>query len=105
MSDSGEDLSRRDVLQTVAALAALNALGAVATPAIACGTLTTAPVATGSAAISVSRYIHRRLKQHGCNVLFGIPGKTCEHRYDQAAAEQMRLCVTASDLRKIVVHH
>ena len=98
MSDSGEDLSRRDVLQTVAALAALNALGAAATPASACSTLTAAPAATGTAAISVSRYIHRRLKQHGCNVLFGIPGKTCEHLYDQAAAEQVRLCVTASDL-------
>lgn len=98
MSDSGEDLSRRDVLQTVAALAALNAVGAAARPAIACSTLTTSPVAAGTTPISVARYIHRRLGQHGCNVLFGIPGKTCEHLYAEAAAEQMRLCVTAGDL-------
>lgn len=98
MSDSGEDLSRRDVLQTLAAIAALNAVGATVTPALACSTLTTEAIPASTARISVARAIHRRLKQHGCNVLFGIPGKTCETLYNDAAAEQMKLCVTASDL-------
>lgn len=90
-------LSRRDVLQTVAALTALNAVG-TAMPALACSTITTAPAASGAARISAARYILRRLKQHNCNVLFGVPGKTCEHLFAEAANEQMALAVTSSDL-------
>jgi indolepyruvate decarboxylase len=97
MSDEAAGPTRRDLLQTVAALGALNTVG-TAIPAVACSTVTTAPIAAGSAPTSVARYIHRRLKQHGCNVLFGIPGKTCEHLYRDAASEQMTLAVTANDL-------
>lgn len=93
--DSGP--SRRELLEMAGVIAALNAVGPI-TEAAACGIVTTTVGSAGAAPISAARYILRRLKQHGCTTLFGVPGKTCEALYKAAASEGISLCITSSDL-------
>lgn len=93
--DSGP--SRRELLEMAGVIAALNAVGPI-TEAAACGIVTTTVGSAGTAPISAARYILRRLKQHGCTTLFGVPGKTCEALYKAAASEGIALCITSNDL-------
>lgn len=97
MGEEGSGPSRRELFEMAAALAALNAVGPIS-QAAACGIVSTSVGTAGSASIPTARYVLRRLKQHGCTTLFGVPGKTCEALYKAAASEGITLCITSSDL-------
>ncbi len=78
-------ISRRTILQ--ASAAALAASGAI-----------TAPAHAQPVTVSVAGYILRRLAQHGAKHLFGIPAKTCEALYREAATGDVKPVICASDL-------
>ena len=79
-------VSRREFLQASAA-GVLVAQGALAAKA---------PSGSG-AALTAAGYIIKRLAQHGADVMFGVPGATCDPLF-AAAATAGRVVVTSSDL-------
>lgn len=81
--------SRRDFLQ-VSATAVLSAKAL--TPSL----VAAAPVKGGQ---SAAHYITTRLLQQGADILFGVPGATCDPLFAAAASTpKMSLVVTSSDL-------
>jgi indolepyruvate decarboxylase len=94
-------ITRRDLIQVgTATLVALNTASSL--PGLAPGaTQAAAQPAPATARVSVARYVLARLAQHNCNVLFGIPGKTCEDLIVAAARPvpetDLALVVTTTD--------
>jgi indolepyruvate decarboxylase len=85
-ADSKQDLSRRQFMEaTVVAGAAVATVGA-------------AGVAHAAQTVTVAGYICRRLKQEGADILFGVPGATCDAVFIAAGEEGMDVVATASDL-------
>ncbi len=84
--------SRRAFLQA-SATAVLSAK-AVMQPAVAL-----AETVTVRGGATAARYIAARLTQHGADVLFGVPGATCDPLFAAAASTaSMSVVVTSSDL-------
>ncbi len=48
--------------------------------------------------MNVAKYVLRRLAQNGAQVLFGIPGTSCNALFDEAPGENVDLLVTSSEL-------
>ncbi|ESQ87180.1 hypothetical protein ABAC460_20630 [Asticcacaulis sp. AC460] len=48
--------------------------------------------------VAIAEYIAIRLRQSGCQTLFGVPGATCDSMFDAASKRGMKLVITASDL-------
>ncbi|GGC64848.1 thiamine pyrophosphate-binding protein [Chelatococcus reniformis] len=91
MPDDSVPVSRRQLLATTAALAGAAGVTLMPQPAAAI------PVAE-TASVSVADYIAMRLRQAGCDTLFGIPGATCDPFFDAALQAKLSIIVTASDL-------
>ncbi len=87
------DVTRR----TAIVLSAAAGLMATRLPAAAAEAQAAGP-ATPAGKVSVAGYIAIRLRQLGCQTLFGVPGATCDAMFDAAARGGMRLVITASDL-------
>jgi indolepyruvate decarboxylase len=54
--------------------------------------------AAGPGNVVVADYIALRLRQLGCQTLFGVPGATCDPMFEAAARRGLKLAITASDL-------
>lgn len=54
--------------------------------------------ATPAGKVSVAGYIAIRLRQLGCQTLFGVPGATCDAMFDACAGHGVKPVITASDL-------
>lgn len=80
-------VSRREFLQASAA-GVLVAQGALAAKA---------PSGAAGSELTAAGYIIKRLAQHGADVLFGVPGATCDPLF-AAAATSGKVVVTSSDL-------
>ncbi|MBW8881407.1 MAG: hypothetical protein JF615_08300, partial [Asticcacaulis sp.] len=89
-----QDITRRSAIALSAAAA-----GVMASPppgAAADAQPVRNPPAAGP--VAVAEYIAIRLRQLGCQTLFGVPGATCDSMFDAAAGRGMKLVITASDL-------
>jgi len=87
MASSDDGVTRRGVLQgTVVAGAVLAAGGLAAT-------------AQAASQVTVPQYVLRRLEELGCEVLFGVPGATCDPLFHAAhEGGELEVLTTASDL-------
>ncbi len=88
------DLTRRSAIALSAAAAGLMAAPVPASPAEAQAAVT----AAGGGKVPVAEYIALRLRELGCETLFGVPGATCDPVFDAAARRGLKLVITASDL-------
>lgn len=86
--------TRRNIL-TLSAVTAALAASQLASDVAAARPILAAPAASD---IPIARYIATRLRQLGCQTLFGVPGATCDPMFDAARNSGLRLAVTASDL-------
>ncbi|HYH96048.1 thiamine pyrophosphate-binding protein [Hyalangium sp.] len=90
--DEPGSLSRRQFLQ-------VSAVSLTGAPEALTGTaLTAATEQPGTAPTTVAKYILTRLRQHGVNILFGVPGATCDPLFAAAQATKMTIVVNSSDL-------
>jgi indolepyruvate decarboxylase len=93
MSDDEQgSISRRQFLQ-ISAVSLTSAPGALTETVLEAATAqpTTAPT-------TVAKYILTRLSQHGVNILFGVPGATCDPLFAAARDTGMPIVVNSSDL-------
>jgi len=87
MSEGEDGVTRRGVLQGSIVAGAVLATGGLAATARA------------TSQVTVPQYVLRRLKQLGCDVLFGVPGATCDPLFHAAhEGGELEVCTTASDL-------
>ncbi|MCB9686844.1 MAG: hypothetical protein H6738_13030 [Alphaproteobacteria bacterium] len=80
-----DEPSRRGFLEGVAVAASLVALAPGSAAAASPGTTTAAG------------YVVERLRQHGCDVLFGVPGATCDAMFAAAEGAGTRIVVPSTD--------
>jgi indolepyruvate decarboxylase len=85
-------ISRRQFLQ-ISAVSLTSAQGALTETVLDAATAQV-PAATTTAA----KYILTRLSQHGVNMLFGVPGATCDPLFAAARSTGMAVVVNSSDL-------
>jgi indolepyruvate decarboxylase len=92
--DEPGSLSRRQLLQVSAvSLTGVPGMLAAAAPEAAAEPPAPAPATTTAAG-----YILARLKQHGVNLLFGVPGATCDPLFAAARDAAVTVVVNSSDL-------
>lgn len=72
-------------------------LGASAAAVLAASALRARHASAAPGARSAARYIVARLAQHGADILFGVPGATCDPLF-AAAAQDGQVVVASSDL-------
>ncbi len=89
-----QDVTRRSAIALSAAAASVMA------SQLPVATADAQPVGTAPAPghVAIAEYIAIRLRQLGCQTLFGVPGATCDSMFDAAAKRGMKLVITASDL-------
>lgn len=89
--DSG-GLSRRQFLQ-------VSAVSLAGAPKALTDTVAAAATPQAGTSTTAAKYILTRLSQHGANILFGVPGATCDPLFAAAAqASGMQVVVNSSDL-------
>lgn len=84
---SSSDPSRREVLAAT-----------TLTAAAAIGGLSLSAAANAASQGSVPAVLIQRLKDHGVETFFGVPGATCAPLFDAAVAADMPVVVTSSDI-------
>ncbi|MBN1205472.1 MAG: hypothetical protein JXB05_11185 [Myxococcaceae bacterium] len=90
--DEPGSISRRQFLQ-VSAVSLTGAAGVLTGTA-----LNAATAQPGTAPTTVAKYILTRLSQHGVDILFGVPGATCDPLFAAARDTEMAVVVNSSDL-------
>ncbi len=86
MAGTDDGFTRRGVLQGSLAASAVLAAGALGT-------------AHAASTVTVPQYVLRRLKELGCDVLFGVPGATCDPLFHAAhEGGELEVLTTSSDL-------
>jgi indolepyruvate decarboxylase len=88
--DKPSAISRREFIQ-------LSTATLVTTPIVA-GTQATALAATKTGSTTVPGYILSRLRQHGAEILFGVPGATCDPLFAAVQSSPMSTVIASSDL-------
>ena len=86
-ADAEPGPSRREVLAATAVAATIALGSSISLSASQASTPTTVPMA-----------LVRRLRDHGVDDLFGVPGATCSALFEAARTGGMRIVVTSSDL-------
>jgi indolepyruvate decarboxylase len=90
--DERGSISRRQFLQ-VSAVSLAGAPGALTEAALSAAT-----TQSKAAPTTVAKYILARLGQHGVDMLFGVPGATCDPLFVAAKDTGMAVVVNSSDL-------
>lgn len=93
-------MARKRAITRRAALALSVAAAGVATSPLASDVAEAQAVvpAPASGNVRIAEYIAVRLRQLGCQTLFGVPGATCDPMFDAARDRGIKLVITASDL-------
>jgi len=90
--DEAGSISRRQFLQ-------ISAVSLSSAPEVVTETmLGAAPAQASGAPTTAAKYILARLSQHGVNILFGVPGATCDPLFAAVKGTGMEIVVNSSDL-------